>query len=79
MNAKEFVEACYSEKENFLNTYLSESSESEVGKLIGSLGLNDTQFLKMKEILDASLTDVILYSSFRIGWMRFNRWNPRNV
>lgn len=57
MTTKEFVEAFHREKQDLLNTYLSNDSETEVGQLIKSLNLNSNQIEIMKNILSTSLTD----------------------
>ncbi len=58
MNTKEFVKAFYSEKQNFLEEYLSEKSETEVGELIKSLNLTEQQTEIMKKVLNSSFTDI---------------------
>ena len=58
MNTEEFVKAFYSEKQDFLNEYLSEKSETEVGQLIKSLDLTEKQTEIMKKVLNVSFTDI---------------------
>ncbi|MFV0470480.1 MAG: hypothetical protein ACK5L7_00395, partial [Paludibacteraceae bacterium] len=58
MSTKEFVKGFYKEKQDFLNEYLSENPESEVGQLIKSLNLTDQQTEIMKKIMDGTLTDI---------------------
>jgi len=58
MTTEEFVKAFYSEKQNFLQEYLSEKSETEVGELIKSLNLNEQQTEIMKKVLNSSFTDI---------------------
>jgi hypothetical protein len=58
MNAEEFVKAFYEEKQNILNIYINNNPETEVGKLINALNLNDDQEIILNKILDSSLTDV---------------------
>lgn len=58
MNTEEFVKAFYNEKQNLFNEYLSEESKSEVGQLITSLNLNNSQSEIMNKVIDKALTDV---------------------
>ncbi len=58
MTTQEFVKAFYEEKQDFLNVYLSEKTETEVGELIKSLNLTEQQFETLKKVLDRSFTDI---------------------
>ena len=58
MNTEDFVKAFYSEKKYFLEEYLSENPETEVGQLIKSLNLTDKQNEIMGRVMDSTLTDV---------------------
>lgn len=58
MNAEEFVNAFFQEKQRFLTEYLSKTPLSEVGMLIQSLNLTDQQMETMKKIMDGTLTDI---------------------
>jgi hypothetical protein len=57
MNAKEFVELFYVEKNNMLKLYFGSPKDTEVGLKIDNLGLTTEQMEKMKSIIDAVLTD----------------------
>ena len=59
MNTEEFVKAFHTEKQDILNVYFSQNSETEVGQLIKSLKLTDQQTEIMKKVLDSSFTDII--------------------
>jgi hypothetical protein len=59
MTAKEFVEMFYNEKNELIKQYFSNSHVTEVGSKIDSLGLTENQMAKMKDVLDAVLTDVM--------------------
>ena len=58
MNAEEFVKAFHTEKKNFLNEYLADKTESEVGLMIKTLNLNNEQSEILKRILNSSFTDI---------------------
>lgn len=58
MTTEEFVKAFYEEKEDILNEYLSENTETEVGQLIKSMKLSDVQNEIMRKILNSSFTDI---------------------
>lgn len=55
MNTEELVKAFYTEKQHFLQEYLSETPASEVGQLIKSLHLTDEQLLTMGKIMNTTL------------------------
>ncbi|NOW90357.1 hypothetical protein BCD91_002380 [Clostridium beijerinckii] len=59
MNAKEFVELFYTEKNNMLKMYFSNLKDTEVGLNIGNLGLTTEQMEKMHSIIDTVLTDAM--------------------
>lgn len=59
MNAKEFVELFYTEKNNMLKMYLSNLKDTKVGLNIGNLGLTTEQMEKMQSIIDTVLTDAM--------------------
>lgn len=59
MNAKEFVELFYTEKNNMLKMYFSNPKDTEVGLKIGNLGLTTEQMEKMQSIVDTVLTDAM--------------------
>ena len=58
MKTEEFVKAFYTEKQDFLKEYLSDSPKTEAGHLIKSLNLTDQQTEIMKKVLDSSFTDI---------------------
>jgi len=58
MNTEEFVKAFYLEKESLHKEYSSKKSETEVSRLINSLGLNEEQNEIMNKVLDTTLTDI---------------------
>ncbi|NOU61990.1 hypothetical protein [Marinifilum caeruleilacunae] len=58
MTTEEFVKAFYKEKEDILNEYLSENTETDVGQLIKSMKLSNQQYEIMRNILDSSFTDI---------------------
>ncbi|MBX2827449.1 MAG: hypothetical protein KTR22_04770 [Flavobacteriaceae bacterium] len=58
MHTDQFVKAFYAEKQSFLELYISENTDTEVGQLIKSLGLSNLQQEVMKKILDRSFTDI---------------------
>ena len=58
MKTEEFVKSFYTEKQNFLNEYLSDNTGNEVGQLIKSLNLTDEQNEIMERIMNETLTDV---------------------
>jgi len=59
MNAKEFVELFYAEKNNMLKLYFSNPKDTEVGLKIDNLSLTTEQMRKMQSIIDTILTDVM--------------------
>ncbi len=58
MTTEEFVKAFHTEKQDLLNEYISDNSESEVAQLIKSLNLNVHQSKTLKKVLDSSFTDI---------------------
>ncbi|MCC9044037.1 hypothetical protein LNQ81_15275 [Myroides sp. M-43] len=59
MTAEEFVKGFYKEKQYLLKDYLTDNSKTKVAHLIKSLNLNENQTNIMREIIDATLTDVL--------------------
>lgn len=59
MNAKEFVELFYTEKNNILKLYFDNPQNTEVGLKIDNLDLTTEQMEKMKSIIDTVLTDAM--------------------
>jgi len=59
MTAKEFVEMFYNEKNELIEQYFSDLQATKVGSKIDSLGLTENQMVKMKDILDVVITDVM--------------------
>jgi len=59
MNAKEFVELFYTEKDNMIKQYFNNSKDTEVGLKIDSLGLTTEQMKIMQSIIDTALTDTM--------------------
>lgn len=59
MNAKEFVELFYTEKNNMLKMYFSNLKDTEVGLKISNLRLTTEQMEKMQSIIVTVLTDAI--------------------
>jgi len=58
MNTKEFVEAFYNEKQDFIEDYMSNDSKSSVAAFIKQLNLDSEQQQVLKKILDVSFTDI---------------------
>lgn len=58
MTTEQFVRGFYNQKNNLLEEYLSETSETEVQQLIKSLDLNNQQNEILKRVLDTSFTDI---------------------
>ena len=58
MTPKDFVEGFYKEKQNLLKQYLSPESQSEVGALIKSMGLDKEQSDVLEKLLNSSFTDI---------------------
>ncbi|ADL52156.1 hypothetical protein [Clostridium cellulovorans] len=56
MNAKEFVELFYTEKNDMLKQYFNNLKNTEVGLKIESLGLNTEQ---MESIINTVITDAM--------------------
>lgn len=59
MNAKEFVELFYIEKNNMLKMYFSNPKHTEVGLKIGNLGLTTEQKGEMQSIIATVLADAM--------------------
>lgn len=58
MSPKEFVEGFYKEKQDLLKEYLSPDSQTEVGTLIKSMGLDKEQSDILEKLLDSCFTNV---------------------
>ncbi|SHJ97487.1 hypothetical protein SAMN02745163_02967 [Clostridium cavendishii DSM 21758] len=59
MNAKEFVELFYIEKNNMLKQYFSNLKDTEVGLKLDNLGLTSDQLEKMHGVINTVLTDTM--------------------
>lgn len=59
MNAKEFVELFYIEKNNMLKQYFSNPKDTEVGLKLDNLGLTSDQLKKMQDIINTVITDTM--------------------
>lgn len=59
MDAKEFVELFYTEKNCTMKQYFDNLQDTEVGIKIDSLGLTKEQFEKVNGIIDTVLTDAM--------------------
>lgn len=57
MDAKEFAQLCYDEKENFIKEYF-EKGESAVSVMIKQLNLSEDKMKLLRQMIDTALTDV---------------------
>lgn len=58
MTTKKFVKAFHIEKQELLNEYMSENSETEVRKLLNTLKLTEEQTEILQKVFDSAITDV---------------------